>query len=152
MAIKYTNFFHSKTLHNLPKLGFLVWKYDIWQPSTRYAFLSWGRCYDHNFLRFCHFSAKKLAFFSKTNVMIKILEIIRVVWAKNANIFAKFFGENIFEFITSVPGSANAPLKLWTWPFHFWTLWSVARNGLKRCRIFIGFRWKCNQIGQNLGR
>jgi hypothetical protein len=28
-----------------------------------------GRCYDHNFLRF----GKKLAFFSKTNVMIKIL-------------------------------------------------------------------------------
>jgi hypothetical protein len=36
----------------------------------------------------CHFSAKKLAFFSKTNDMIKI--------CKNANIFAKFFGEIIF--------------------------------------------------------
>jgi hypothetical protein len=30
----------------------------------------WGRCNDHNFLRF---SAKKWAFFSKTNVMIHFL-------------------------------------------------------------------------------
>jgi hypothetical protein len=30
------------------------------------------------FCDFCHFLAKKLAFFSKTNVMIKFLEIIRV--------------------------------------------------------------------------
>jgi hypothetical protein len=34
---------------------------------------TWGRCYDHNFLRFRQFSAKKLAFFSKISVMIKIL-------------------------------------------------------------------------------
>jgi hypothetical protein len=33
----------------------------------------WGRCYDHNFLRFLAIFCKKLAFFSKTNVMIKIL-------------------------------------------------------------------------------
>jgi hypothetical protein len=32
MAIKYTNIFHYKTLPNLPKMGFLVWKYTIWQP------------------------------------------------------------------------------------------------------------------------
>jgi hypothetical protein len=31
-AKKYTNIFNCKTLHNLPKLGFLVWKYTIWQP------------------------------------------------------------------------------------------------------------------------
>jgi hypothetical protein len=28
---------------------------------------------------------------------------LAVVWAKNANIFAKFFGKNIFKIITSVP-------------------------------------------------
>jgi hypothetical protein len=33
----------------------------------------WGRCYDHNFRRFSTIFRKKLAFFSKTNVMIKIL-------------------------------------------------------------------------------
>jgi hypothetical protein len=32
-VIKYTSiFFHCKTLQNLPKSGFLVWKYTIWQP------------------------------------------------------------------------------------------------------------------------
>jgi hypothetical protein len=32
MDIKYINIFHSKSLQNLPKLVFLVWKYTIWQP------------------------------------------------------------------------------------------------------------------------
>jgi hypothetical protein len=32
MDIKYTNIFLCKTLQNLPKFGFLVWKYTIWQP------------------------------------------------------------------------------------------------------------------------
>jgi hypothetical protein len=31
-AIKYTNTFHRKSLQKLRKLGFLVWKYAIWQP------------------------------------------------------------------------------------------------------------------------
>jgi hypothetical protein len=31
---------------------------------------TWGRCYDHNFLRFLPISAKKMAFFSKIDVMI----------------------------------------------------------------------------------
>jgi hypothetical protein len=31
MAINYTNIFHCNTLQNLPKMGFLVWKYTIWQ-------------------------------------------------------------------------------------------------------------------------
>jgi hypothetical protein len=34
MAIKYTNSVDFKALQNLPKLGFLVWKYTIWQPWT----------------------------------------------------------------------------------------------------------------------
>jgi hypothetical protein len=49
-----------------------------------------GRCYDHNFLRFLPISAKKMAFFSKTNVMITILEKLTVVWAKNAKISLNF--------------------------------------------------------------
>jgi hypothetical protein len=35
MALKSTNTFHCKTFHNLPKLGFLVWKYTIWQHCAR---------------------------------------------------------------------------------------------------------------------
>jgi hypothetical protein len=32
LSIKYTNIFHCKTLQNLPKFGFLVWRQTIWQP------------------------------------------------------------------------------------------------------------------------
>jgi hypothetical protein len=32
MVIKYAKIFHCKTLQNLPKLGFWVWKQTIWQP------------------------------------------------------------------------------------------------------------------------
>jgi hypothetical protein len=32
VSIKYTNIFQCKTLQNLPKFGFLVWKHTIWQP------------------------------------------------------------------------------------------------------------------------
>jgi hypothetical protein len=49
-----------------------------------------------NFLR-------KIDFFSKTNVMIKILQSLPLFWVKNANFFAEFFGENILKIITSVP-------------------------------------------------
>jgi hypothetical protein len=54
------------------------------------------------FCYFWQFSAKKLAFFSKTNVMLKILYNLALFWVKNA-IFCNFFGENIFKIITSVP-------------------------------------------------
>jgi hypothetical protein len=33
-VVKYTIIFHSKTLQNIPKLGFLVLKWTIWQPCT----------------------------------------------------------------------------------------------------------------------
>jgi hypothetical protein len=32
MSSKYTNIIHCKAVQNLRKLGFLVWKYSIWQP------------------------------------------------------------------------------------------------------------------------
>jgi hypothetical protein len=44
---------------------------------------------------FRHFSAKKLALFSKTNVMIKIFHSLALFRVKNAKFFAEFFGENI---------------------------------------------------------
>jgi Na+/melibiose symporter-like transporter len=56
------------------------------------------------FCDFCQFWAKKLAFFSKTNVMIKILHNLALFIVKNANFFASFFCENIFKIITSVLG------------------------------------------------
>jgi hypothetical protein len=56
------------------------------------------------FCDFPQFSAKKLAFFSKTNVMIKILHNLALFGVKNAIFFAEFFGKNIWKIITSVPG------------------------------------------------
>jgi hypothetical protein len=38
-----------------------------------------GRCYDHNFLRFSTIFGEKNGFFSKTNVIIKILQKLAVV-------------------------------------------------------------------------
>jgi hypothetical protein len=32
--MKYTNLSHCKALQNLPKFGFFVWKYTIWQPCS----------------------------------------------------------------------------------------------------------------------
>jgi hypothetical protein len=55
------------------------------------------------FFDFCQFSVKKLAFFSKSNVMIKNLPYLALFLVKNAN-FWNFFGENIFKIITSVLG------------------------------------------------
>jgi hypothetical protein len=61
---------------------------------------------DHNFLRFLPIVGEKIAVFLKTNATINLfLQKIAVVCAKNANFFAKFFAENIFKIITSVPGS-----------------------------------------------
>jgi hypothetical protein len=46
------------------------------------------------FCDFSQFSAKKLAFFSNTNVMIKILHNLALFRVKNAIFFAEIFGEN----------------------------------------------------------
>jgi hypothetical protein len=62
-----------------------------------------GRCYDHYFRRFLPIFCEKMAFVSKTNVMIIFFSKTSSSLSKNANIFAKFFGENIFKIITSVP-------------------------------------------------
>jgi hypothetical protein len=44
MAINFTNIFHCKTLQNLPKRGFWVWKFTIWQPwRGRVGRRQWSR-------------------------------------------------------------------------------------------------------------
>jgi hypothetical protein len=34
MSIKYNNIFHCNSLQKIPKFGFLVCKYAIWQPCS----------------------------------------------------------------------------------------------------------------------
>jgi hypothetical protein len=61
MSIKFTNIFYCKTLQNLPKLEFLVWKYTIWQPRFRIhpvifspsSESFWAKHFDQFFLLFC---------------------------------------------------------------------------------------------------
>jgi hypothetical protein len=38
-----------------------------------------------------------MAFFLKTNVVIKIFQNLALFWVKNANLFAIFFGETFLE-------------------------------------------------------
>jgi hypothetical protein len=64
---------------------------------------TWGRCYDHEFLRVSSIFGEKMAFFSKTNVMIKNYHNLALFWVKNA----KFFGENVSKIITSAPGGRD---------------------------------------------
>jgi hypothetical protein len=47
------------------------------------------------FCDFSQFSAKKLAFFLNTNVMMNFFKNLALFCVKNANLFAKIFGENI---------------------------------------------------------
>jgi hypothetical protein len=54
-----------------------------------------GRCYDHNFLRFFPIFGENMAFFFNTNIMINFFQNLALFCVKNANFFAKFFGENI---------------------------------------------------------
>jgi hypothetical protein len=37
MAINHSKILHCKSLQNLPKFGFFVWKYAIWQPRRGYV-------------------------------------------------------------------------------------------------------------------
>jgi hypothetical protein len=78
------------------------WWQTRWPPFQRKLFwlyrgsMLWSQC------DFWQFSAKKLAFLFKTNVMIKSMHNLALFWVKDANVFAEFFGENIFKIITSV--------------------------------------------------
>jgi hypothetical protein len=59
--------------------------------------------YDHNFLRFLPIFGEKMAFFSKTNVMIKFC-IIYLCFEKKTPIFSLNFSAKIFlKIIASVP-------------------------------------------------
>jgi hypothetical protein len=55
----------------------------------------WGRCYDHNFLRFLPIFGEKIGVFLKNQCYDPILHNLDLFLAKNANFFAKFFSENI---------------------------------------------------------
>jgi hypothetical protein len=106
-----------------------------WQPLIKFVNVAkckltpgtWGRCYDNNFQRVSPIFGENLAFFLKTNVLIIFLHKLAVLWVKYANLFAEFFGENIFKIITSVP-----VLK----PLSNLTYWSHLTNNMCRDESF----------------
>jgi hypothetical protein len=51
------------------------------------------------FCDFRQYSAKNIGVFLKSNAMIQFLHEPAVIYAKNANFFANFCGENIFSLI-----------------------------------------------------
>jgi hypothetical protein len=53
---------------------------------------------------FANFRRKNWRFSQKPMLWSKFCKKLALVWAKHANIFAKFLGENILKIITSVPG------------------------------------------------
>jgi hypothetical protein len=59
------------------------------------------------FCDFSHFFGEKIGVFLKNQCNGQIFAKIAVVLAKNANIFANFFSENILKIITSVPDVAK---------------------------------------------
>jgi hypothetical protein len=63
-----------------------------------------------NFCDFGQFSAKKLAFFSKTNVRIKFLHNLALFRVEMLNFFVEFFGENILKNHNIGPWKSRSPL------------------------------------------
>jgi hypothetical protein len=60
---------------------------------------------------FANFQRKIGVFLKDQGYVHNFLQNLAVVWAKNANIFAKFFGEKVFKIITSVPGHPGKDLR-----------------------------------------
>jgi hypothetical protein len=62
-----------------------------------------GQCYDNYFRRFLPIFCEKNGVFLKNQRYDHFFfQKLAVVWAKNVNIFAKIFGENILNITTSV--------------------------------------------------
>jgi hypothetical protein len=87
---KYTNIFHSKALRNTPNLGFLGFKiFHLANPWVDIMITIFGN--------FRQFSAKKLAFFSQTNVMIKILHNLGFVLSQKRQFFRQILRQKYLK-------------------------------------------------------
>jgi hypothetical protein len=77
----------------------------VWQllPSGAVAVIQ-GSMFWPQFSAIFSTFRQKTGLFPKTNVMLKILQKPAVHSFSKNHLFAKFFGENIFKIITSVPG------------------------------------------------
>jgi hypothetical protein len=83
-------------LYNLtkPQVACCVLKTKIFSSTLENALAYYVQrcsCFDHNFLQFSKFLAKKLALFSKTNVMINFLRTLALFRVKNTYFVAIFW-------------------------------------------------------------
>jgi hypothetical protein len=74
------------------------------------------------FCDFCTIFGKKIGVFLKNQCYDHFFQNLALFWVKNANFFAKFFGENILKIITSVPGHPAVEVK---WHFLRWLFLSL---------------------------
>jgi hypothetical protein len=108
-------FVNGKSLTTSRSSGSLTPSRD--KPPHRYhqAYISFqtrSRWCVKIFLRFLPIFGDKIGVFSQKQCNDSFLQKLAVhSLSKNANLFAKFFGENIFKIITSVPG---LPDLFWT--------------------------------------
>jgi hypothetical protein len=75
--------------------------------NTNLATLNWGRCYDHNVLRFSPIFGEKIGVFLQNQFYDQLFSKFSFVLSQKR----QFFGENILKIITSVPDSSNRPLQ-----------------------------------------
>jgi hypothetical protein len=91
------NPFVRKKMRQIPFNCISRWKKRIFCFeffALQFFFLNfcWGRCYGHNFRRLLTiFREKKMAFFSKSNDVIKFLNYLALFWVKSANLLTIFW-------------------------------------------------------------
>jgi hypothetical protein len=95
--------YSGKTSWSVVPFDTVFWRENISNPPENPIRVTRGRCYGHDFLRFSTIFGEKLAFFSKTNVMIESLHNLPLFCVKTPILSPKKICENLFLIITSVP-------------------------------------------------
>jgi hypothetical protein len=137
-----------------PKLGPVIYILTTWKWTSD-IFLGLDNVHENEIITldpwvdvmitivsdFCQFSAKILAFFTKTNLVIKFLQQLALVWAKNAKFFRQIFrrkysknhniGPRTFGFACA---RVRTTLKTWTRFITSWGIFNTTRY------IFVIYR------------
>jgi hypothetical protein len=81
----------------------LIWEVSKWgsrvvmRQHLLLAVVSWGRCYDHNFLRFLPIFGEKIGFFLKIQCYDKKFAQFSFVLSQKRQFFRRFFSAKIFR-------------------------------------------------------
>jgi hypothetical protein len=105
--------------------------------------LTRGRCYDHNFLRVLAIFGKMLAFFSKTNVVIKFVNNLALFLSQKRQFFRRWFFRRKYSKNHNTGPRESEILLVWRRKKIFHKLW--ARKGVLQGSVLQQF-WK--QVGR----